>query len=58
MTYCKSVLFIISLQFGLLWSRFIEIFPNFSTECIYSNVERSSKCIEITSLIVINPFLL
>ena len=30
--------------------------PIFNTEILYSKVEISSKCIEITSLIVINPF--
>lgn len=54
---CKSVLLIINLQLGLLRSGFTDIFPNFNTDWIYSNVEISSNCIEITSLIVINPFL-
>ena len=31
------------------------IFPNFSTECMYSNVDRSFKCKDIINLIVINP---
>ena len=30
--------------------------PNFKTEWIYSKVERSSKCSDITNFIVINPF--
>lgn len=55
-TSCKSVLLIFKLQLGFLWSRFIDIFPIFNTELIYSKVERSYKCIVSTNLIVINPF--
>ena len=52
---CKSVRLIINLQLGLLWSLFIEILPKFNIDLIYSKDEISSKCIEITSLMVINP---
>jgi len=46
----------INLQLGLLWSRYTDILPNFNTDWIYSNVDISSRCIEITSLIVIKSF--